>query len=642
MAQVDLLVALDSQQRQAVCAPIPSVRIVKATPGSGKTRTLTYRAAYMVKQGVEPSQILCVTFTNAAAEEMRGRLRRLVGEQAAGEMLIATLHAASSYILREMASRQFAIYDEQDQLLLLERMMTPDDVQAGRSREVLEAIARAKAKTPCGQDPAEELPESIRPLYARYQGALRAVRAMDFEDLIRELWIALQDPALLQVVHGRLRHVLVDEAQDLSRSQIDLVLALVSPEQPSLFAVGDPCQAIFSWRGACPESMDRLAHSVPGAVVMELSTNYRSTPQIVEASRRLFSPALRMVTPRSPGEPIRAYRFDADYQEAQFVVQDIRRRLQGGIQAGEVAVLFRARSLLPVLEAAFVERGVPYELTGGTTLLARPEIRGVLAYARAALHPQDRASMDRVLAFPPRGIGEVRRSLILQRLDRGASLEELAQDGRLRAVGEELVRTGRLLSAARGHLTWDPCRFCVWLCRRLGLVGPAGVARLGEEGARSLERLHTLACRFHRMHPGATMVDFLNYVYFLDLPDEEFDGTVVPKVTLSTIHSAKGREWSQVYLIGMEQGTLPSRMGETEQEREEERRVFYVGMTRAKDGLVMTACRRRGGHGPLLKLSEYLQELRRVGQVEVLSAVQTRRETESRYGRQRGAGCIAG
>ncbi len=618
MAQADFLNELNPQQRRAVEA-LGGPVLVLAGPGSGKTRVLTYRAAYLVRVcGVRPQNILAVTFTNKAAREMHERLVHLLGEEQVRRLMVGTFHAICARFLRVEASHlgldpQFVIYDDDDQLGLVRQAMHElglDERQYAPA-SILYEIGRAKDELLDAEAYAERVASYWQEIAARvyrvYQRKLRENHALDFDDLLMQTVRLFEEhPDVCQRYQRRFQHVLVDEYQDTNHAQYVLVRHL-SAGYRNLFVVGDEEQAIYAWRGATLRNILEFERDFPESQVFLLEQNYRSTRRILQAAgsviagsrKRPYKKELWTENPEGTLPVIRETYDERD--EAQQVADEITRLLEEGYRPGDIAVMYRTNAQSRAFEEAFLRYGLRYRLVGGTRFYQRREVRDILAYLRLLLNPYDSVSLLRIINVPPREIGP--RTVEAWRawaVAAGRPMYDLL--GELGETEDPLPeklpippRAARSLRAFRDLLS-DLIRqagrlplveLLDELLRRIEYRTYLLQDReLGQERWENVQELRTVAQEYAPLPPGEGLAAFLEQTALIadiDEYDERNDA-----VTLITLHQAKGLEFPVVFIAGMEEGLLPHArsMGDRE-ELEEERRLCYVGMTRAKERLYL-------------------------------------------------------
>ncbi|MHB0876420.1 MAG: ATP-dependent helicase [Anaerolineae bacterium] len=613
---------LNEQQRQAVTCPLGPT-LVLAGPGSGKTRVLTSRIAYMVEEcNVPPYAILAVTFTNKASREMRTRLERRLGSLA-DDVTMGTFHSVCVRILRREADtfglgRNFVIYDQDDQVALMKavlKRLNADDKKY-RPAAVLGAISRAKSDmhTAATYSPPTYWHEMVARAFEIYEAALRENNALDFDDLLLKTVEGLQEhPEVLQKYRNRYRHVLVDEFQDTNTPQYELIRLLAAPEG-SVFVVGDEDQSIYGWRGADYRNIERFRRTFPTHKEYLLERNYRSTQNILDAAKAVIARNVNRVfkdlsAEHGEGEALRVVEAYAPDEEAAFVVGEIERLVATReYRLSDIAIMYRMNAQSRALEEAFIRQGVPYRLVGGTRFYQRREIKEVLSYLRLVATTDDWVSFERVINVPPRGIGEASLSSFRElgvRLGTGPfdTLHYL-QDHRDDAA--KLPK--RALNSLLGfYETWqsvlslaDESTVAEVIDSISALFGYGQyLASAGPEGQERLENVQELrsVASEHFGEPGReSLSHFLDEVALVADVDEL--ETPSEAVVLMTLHTAKGLEFPVVFMVGMQEGVLPhSRSLESPDELEEERRLCYVGITRAMKQLYLTYAMSGGPYG---------------------------------------------
>ncbi len=627
----ELLAPLNQEQRRVVLHQ-GGPALVVAGAGSGKTRTVVYRIAHLIAgRGVHPAEILAVTFTNKAADELKARLKALVGPRA-GDLWTATFHSAALRVLRAYGERiglprGFPVYDEDDQLQVIKEVLAALGVEARptavrawidrvKSRSAGEGFERALAELPDWV--AGIGPGTFAEVLRAYQERMRALGAVDFSDLLlRAIELFEAHPEVLERVRTRARFVHVDEYQDTNPAQFRIVKLLYA-EGSELVAVGDPDQSIYGFRSADLENILRFPEDFPGAKLYKLETNYRSTEAILKvanaAIRKNAARIEKVLRPVRPGgDPAKLYAAFDHRDEAAFVAREAR-RLLGRYRPEEIAVLYRTNAQSRVLEEAFRRQGVAHRVVGGTAFFARREVKDLLAYARAAVAPEDEVALLRVLNTPPRGIG----AKTIERVKAYAAEKGVPLYRALREAGSYLDRRAagaiaaftnllagfRELAEALGPREFFEEVIAAVRYREYLLADPAGAERL--ENVEELLR----AAREWEEAGGGDLAAFLDEVA-LTARAEEPGNEAGGAVNLMTLHNAKGLEFKAVFLVGVEEGLLPHRQSVTEAELEEERRLFYVGVTRAMDLLYLTHAGERETYGKREKVepSRFLLEI---------------------------------
>ncbi len=656
---VDILEGLNPVQREAVMhhgGPL----LVIAGAGSGKTRVLTHRIAHLIgDHGLSPFEILAITFTNKAAGEMRERVGALVGP-VANKMWVSTFHSACVRILRRDATRlgypsSFTIYDQADAVRLTGYVIRDRGLDAKRfsARAVHAAISAAKNDNLGVAAFAERagaiFERRIAEVYREYQGRLLRAGAMDFDDLLMVTTNLLrQHPEVLEHYRRRFRHVLVDEYQDTNQVQNDLVLQLAGGHR-NVCVVGDSDQSIYKFRGADLRNILEFEDAFPDTTVIVLEQNYRSSQTILDAANAVIANNFgrkpkELWTDAGAGALIVRYHADDEGDEAQWVAHELSRRHGEGDRWGDAAVFYRTNAQSRVLEEHLVRAGIPYRVVGGTRFYDRREVKDALAYLRAVVNPIDEVSVKRVLNVPRRGVGDS----TVARLDAWAgargvpfaeALRQVAPAGITgRAVGG-IERFLALLDQLAEKVADGPASLLETVLDRTGYLAELQAEHSVEAEGR-LENLAELVGMARDYDDVGAFLEQVSLVADTDeLPDNADDSSVL----LMTLHAAKGLEFPSVFLIGMEDGVFPHlrALGEPA-ELEEERRLAYVGITRARERLYLAHAWRRSLYGatqynpPSRFLDEIPEQL--VQSAEGSRTQRTRSSPGSRGGTDGGSG----
>src|SRR5438067_7581787 len=615
--------------------------LVLAGAGSGKTRVITYRIAYLIgERGVHPANILAVTFTNKAANEMLGRVTRLVPNVGARPW-IGTFHSTSLRMLRRYADRlgftkSFAIYDTADQLTLVRRCMRELQMsdEAFPPRAILKRISNAKNEL---IGPAEYEKTNldffgarVSEVYRLYQKRLKEFDAMDFDDLIGNYVMLLQQHDDVRAeLHDRFPHLLIDEYQDTNHAQYMLIKLLAGPKG-NVMAVGDEDQSIYRFRGADINNILNFERDFPGARIVKLEQNYRSTGNILDAAtgvveNNVARKGKKLFTTGGSGDPVRIVTCSTDREEAQFVLERIN-ALRSKYKLTDFAVLFRMNAQSRPFEEELLRANIPYSVVGGVKFYERAEIKDVISYLRLAVRPHDTPSIERVINVPSRGIGDTTvRALDEAAKRHDASLwtvieQELAP---LPARAAKAVREFREIVADLQRAAVHPLpELFDYLLLRTGYRRMLQESRDIQDESRlqNLEELLSSTREFSEQNPGASLGDYLDSVTLMS----DVDRYQSEKgLTLMTLHAAKGVEFKVVVHAGMEEGILPhSQSRDEEDDIEEERRLCYVGMTRAREQLYCIHSLERRLHGqfreqspsPFLdEIPEEVKEVMRTG-----------------------------
>ncbi len=626
---MDFLEKLNPQQRKAVTAADGPVLVV-AGPGSGKTRVLTQRVAYLIaSEGVRPWQILAVTFTNKAAKEMDQRVKAMLNEQATEGLalsaveglMLGTFHSICARILRREAEHlplesNFVIFDSDDQERIVKSILKELNLndKLYRANSVHAAISRAKNELIGSDDyPINTYrDEVIKRVYVEYQKRLIASNAVDFDDLLVYTARLLEDvPSVRDKYAQRFRHVLVDEFQDTNLAQYTLIKHLASVHK-NVFCVGDPDQSVYLWRGADYRNVQRFEQDFPNAQVILLEQNYRSHQNILDAAMGVIDRAhnrrkKNLFSDRGAGEKIFFFEARDDYSEAAFVVDTIAELVASRkFEPGECAVMYRTNAMSRLIEEAFLQARLPYRLVGAQRFYGRREVKDVIAFMRLVHNPIDEASLGRIINVPPRGIGDKTLTtlhMVARQNDTsaGAVLLDLARGADSPYYKSFTGRAALPLADFGGMLAnWRaiaPTSTTAELFDRIVKDINYKEFITEDETEESADRwenvieLKRLALEFSTR----TLDEFLENIALVADQDTITDANAP---TLLTLHAAKGLEFGAVFIVGLDDGILPhSRSFDEPAQMEEERRLFYVGITRAKDKLYLLRALQRGGRG---------------------------------------------
>ena len=633
-AQLDLS-HLNTAQRKAVVHPGGALLIV-AGPGSGKTRVITQRIAWLVRErDIAPWRILAVTFTNKAAREMRDRLLDLLGEREAGELWLGTFHRICVRMLRAHGEHvgvppSFAIFDDDDQMRLVQRSIKELNLDPRNfgTRQVLSRISRQKSEGISLADAAASsgsyFEEVVVRVWELYRDGMREAQALDFDDLLNRTLDLFKVQEVAERYQQRFRHTLIDEFQDTSVTQYDLARAW-SAGTGNLTVVGDPDQSIYSWRAADVRNLRRFIAHHPDVTEVQLNQNYRSSQQILDVANAVIAPARdrirrTLTSERAQGARPRLHEAYSEADEAEYIARAVSDGMrEGRLRPGDAAVLYRTNAQSRAIEEMLMGRGIPYRLIGATRFYDRREIRDLVAYLRLARNPYDRLAFERVVNVPRRGVGAKTLDALTDwaaahaqsLLDAAAAAGGVADLGisppRVsKGAAKGLARFAQTVRRARATAAEAPLTdalrlilletdFREWLDRQS--------EEDAEERWENVQELITVADRYTPIAPGAALDAFLEDVALVsdvdDLPDGPPDA-----VTLITLHQAKGLEFPVVFIAGMEENLLPHQFSiDDPASLEEERRLCYVGITRAERELhLLHAFRRayqgRSGHNP--------------------------------------------
>jgi DNA helicase-2/ATP-dependent DNA helicase PcrA len=635
-----LLEGLNPRQREAVTT-LPGPVLVLAGPGSGKTRVLTHRIGYLIQNfGFQPSEIMAVTFTNKAAREMRSRVEGLLDtglttSTRLSGMSLGTFHAFAARMIRREAkdtpvNRDFVIFDESDQLGLVRQIfkelnIDPKQVSPNAIHAVISS-AKNELVDPANFVTGSYFQEVALRVYIRYQHELHRNNALDFDDL---LFVAVQllrqNEGLRQSYRRRYQHILVDEFQDTNTAQY-ILIHLLTEEDPDLFVVGDPDQSIYRWRGADYRNVRRFEEDFPQAKTILLEQNYRSTQNILDTAMGVIDrdrerQRKQLFTKRGAGSKIVAHEAYDELDEANYVVETIALlTLRGEAEPGDCSVMYRTNAQSRLLEEAFLKAGLPYRLVGAQRFYGRREVKDVIAYLRLIHNPDDQVALMRILNTPSRGIGAKTVSSLLQvseelgtspgkvLIELGSGSTKELQSSFSGRVAATLSDFGRMLNG------WRALRTEVDLGQLIGHVlrdsGYEDYIHDGtEEGTdrwANVMELQVVAQEFSELG----MTTFLEHVALISDQDTLTESQNAP--TLLTLHAAKGLEFPAVFIIGLDDGIIPhQRSFDDPEAMAEERRLFYVGITRAMDHLYLIRAfrRRMFGVSNVTEPSRYLSDL---------------------------------
>lgn len=637
--------ALNPQQRQAV-ETIHGTVLILAGAGTGKTRVITCRIAHMIARGIKPENILAVTFTNKAAREMKERVAQLLprprknqdGEKPAGPT-ISTFHSLGARILRQHIEtlgykRNFVIYNDSEQLGVIRKLLSRISVKGETTdpNAILSFLSRYKngAIKPgaFSDESAAVLANHIR---SRYETALHACNAVDFDDLLLlTLRLFEEHPKVLEACRARFRYVMVDEYQDTNAAQFKL-LKLLAGEHQNLCVVGDDDQSIYGWRGAEIANLLELEKHFRNVKVIKLEQNYRSTNTILNAANAVIRHnarrrAKQLWSKKGEGEKIVLHVFEDDAEEARTVVEQIEyARLTKRSGWGDFAILFRTNQQARPFEIALRQAGVRYHLVGGQSYFDRREVKDFLAYLKVFLNPHDDVSLLRIANVPARGLSDVTMErLLAASQERHCSVYSAMRhtDVQARFVAktrESLREFLNLIEQSRAHLQTE-AGFSLqrWAEHFLAEIGYVNDLRRSEKNVETAENrvrnLRELVADLEQQDPSAApserLQGFLEEL-MLDSEREEEEELQADAVTLITVHSCKGLEFRHVFVVGVEEGLFPHSRSKLENTLDEERRLFYVAMTRAQETLTLSHCLSRKKYGQALPChpSSFLKEL---------------------------------
>ena len=605
---------LNPAQKEAVLHTEGPLLIV-AGAGAGKTKTITHRIAHMVERGVQPRSILAVTFTNKAAGEMRERVHKLIPE-GRGVPLVATFHSLGVRLLREFHEeaglvRGFTIWDRDDSTRAIKRILEEMDTTSWTPRNILSTISRQKgdgmtAAAYAGKTHSYR-EQAVAQVWSRYEDILKKEQALDFDDLLARTLILLEgNERVRTLLQGRWKYVTIDEYQDTNAAQYEIARILAGSAR-NLCVVGDIDQNIYSWRGADIAHLLGFEKTFPGTKVVTLEQNYRSTRTILAAANSVISKNVKrleknLFTDNPTGEPVVLYGASNEIDEAWFIAQRAAALIEDGTPADEIAILYRENFQSRALEEAMLAFKVPYRVLG-TRFFERKEIKDTLSYLRAAMNPDGTNDMARIIGVPPRGIGKTTLDKVLA-----------GQEATLPAAAKLKMATFRttlekIAHAVRTLPTSDAVRYC---------IEASGIEVMhkedmdeGEERLSNIRELINLAVRYDDEAPPEGVERLIEEAALESDQDQLTEKRAA--ISLMTVHASKGLEFDAVFVTGLEQGLFPSiREGGTEtRDNEEERRLFYVAVTRARKFLFLSyaVSRMKYGSREFTLPSEFLEDI---------------------------------
>ena len=626
-----LLQQLTASQRKAVFHTEGPL-LVLAGPGSGKTRVITYRIAALIESGVQPYNICAITFTNKAAEEMRRRAMTL-GASAGAH--ISTFHSLCVRILRQYAEQagihtNFSIYDSSDQARCIKKAVKDCELDTTNfsPARMLDAISTLKNKLidaesfRAGADDFFSI--KLSEIYLRYQNILSELNGLDFDDLLMKAAFLLRDcPEVCRQLGDRFKFLLIDEYQDTNHAQYSIAKTLALNHN-NICATGDPDQSIYRWRGADIRNILAFESDWPDAAVVKLEENFRSTKNILAEADHLIAfnrnRKLKKLIPTKPeGESISVKGFEDENEEAHAVAQRINKLTGKGVSLNDIAIFYRVNAQSRALEEAFVRNKIPYQIVRGVEFYRRKEIRDLLAFLKVLVNPDDEIALLRIINTPARGIGKVTTSRISAYAARHriSFFEALKKSNHIdslpKAAKAKLAVFVNMLEQFAKDVSGEVAPLAERIFTETGLAESLRAG--GTDGLDAIENLNELissAAEYDKQAEQPSLLDYLQQISLFS--DTDAYDAASDRVALMTLHAAKGLEFEHVFIVGVEDGLLPherSNTGEDDEQLEEERRLFFVGITRAKAGLYISHARYRTVRGQFLRTipSEFLFEL---------------------------------
>lgn len=595
---MSFLDGLNERQKEAVLHGEGPLLII-AGAGAGKTKTVTHRIARLMSEGVAGRQILAITFTNKAATEMRERLHKLVPHNSGGMPLATTFHALGARLLREFHAeaglpRAFAIWDRDDSTRAIKRIMESLSLGEPTPRAILGSLSRRKGEGLTAAEFEQEVKSYrdriVAQVWHAYEKVLADEGALDFDDLLlRTLSLIRDNQAVREKLQARWQYLTVDEYQDTNRAQFEIVRLLAGARR-NICVVGDADQNIYSWRGAQMEHLMQFEDQFPGAKVVLLEQNYRSTRTILAAANAVIAKnrnrrEKNLFTDNDTGEPVQVYGARNEVDEAWYVAQNIAALLESGEKAGEIAVLYRENFQSRALEEALLSHDVPYRVLG-VRFFERAEVKDVLSYLRAAMNPKNKQDMTRIIAVPPRGIGKV-------------TLEKMLAGENIPGAAGAKVAAFRDMLAKIAHAanTLPASEAVRYAAEASGIEGwLAQDTERGQERLGNIRELVNLAVRFDSEQSPEGLEKLLEEAALQSEQDNLAEQDERQGVSLMTVHASKGLEFDAVFVTGLEQGLFPS-IRDDARDPEEERRLFYVAVTRARRRLYLSYAHERFKYG---------------------------------------------
>ncbi len=623
----ELLSKLNEQQKEAVLY-FESPLLILAGAGSGKTRVITYKIAYMVKElSFPPERILAITFTNKAAREMRERIETLLGKEV--PVAVSTFHSFCVKLLRAHAGRigyspNFVILDTEDKRRLIKEVLKELNLDPEQySPSAISSVISNVKNGMFSLESAEVYYEKLKPVYDLYNRKLKELNAFDFDDLLvygREL---LLQKDLKDYYSRFFQYVLIDEYQDTNRIQYEIAKSLTE-DRGNICVVGDEDQCIYTWRGANIDNILSFERDFKNAKVIKLEKNYRCSKTILEAANAVIEnnrlrKGKRLYTDNPNGHPIGLFRAETDLEEAIFVAKTVKKLINRGLKPSDIAVFYRTNALSRVFEDALRREGIPYQIVGGVKFYERKEVKDILAYLRLVVSDSDVISLFRILNTPKRGLGsaveEKLRKIVERERNWNRALLELKEQLRMekqRRAVEELRTTLLTLKEKLGEL--PPYDFVKFITVSTGYKEFIK-KEFPDDCEQRLENVEELGNTLQEFSERSSLKGeelYLEFISTLTLSSDQDELEESDRVTLMTVHASKGLEFPVVFVTGLEEGTFPHvKSSETSSEIEEERRLFYVAITRAKKQLFLSYSKRRrlfGSYRPM-KPSRFVSEI---------------------------------
>jgi DNA helicase II / ATP-dependent DNA helicase PcrA len=625
--------------------------LVIAGPGSGKTRVITCRIAALVESGVQPHNICAITFTNKAADEMQ---QRAVALGASAGAHISTFHSLCVRILRRYAASasvnpNFSIYDDADQTKCIKQAIADCNLDTANftPARTLDVISTLKNKLidadAFNQQADDFISKTLAKIYSRYQQILTDLNALDFDDLLLKTAFLLQgNDEVRSELSNRFKFLLIDEYQDTNHAQYRIAKALASAHN-NICATGDPDQSIYRWRGSDIRNILDFERDWPDAVIVRLEENFRSTPGILEVADRLIAnnqsrKEKRLLPTRPPAGNVAVEAFEDETEESLGVAENIKRLVADGISLSDIAVFYRVNAQSRALEEAFITSKIPYQIVRGVEFYNRKEIRDVLAYLKVLVNSADRLALLRIINTPARGIGKTTIDKVLDYASRHniGLYEALKKVGVITALADstktKISQFVKMMDGFQKDISGPVAPLTERVFTESGLEKSlAAEGAEGKDAIANIESLISAAARYDQETENPSLVDYLQQIALFS--DADAYDTAAERVAMMTLHSAKGLEFDTVFIVGVEEGLLPhERSADDGDETEEERRLFFVGITRAKTNLHVTFARYRQIRGQTLRTipSQFLFELG-IDFIETKDVIPAKAEIQSPY-----------
>lgn len=638
MENIDLINTLNEEQRAPVLQTEGAV-LVTAGAGSGKTRVLTHRIAYLIQNGVHPYNILAITFTNKAANEMKERVERITYD--CQDMWVCTFHSMCVRILRQFADRlgytkNFSIYGEQEKESLVKQILVNYNIDEEHKKSMMYHISNAKNLNLAPIQYHEEFAylheiDDICKVYADYQEELKKNNAFDFDDLLIKTYeLLLNNTEAREKYQERFHYIHIDEFQDTNRVQYDIA-RILSGKYGNIMVVGDEDQCIYGWRGANIQNIFDFKEDYKDAKVFKLQQNYRCTKNIIDVANRVIKNNTQrldkvLYTENPVGEPIELFVGHNDVQEAGFVSRRISDLVKQGYQYKDIAVLMRYNAMTRSIEEGLLHANIPYKVLGGMKFYERAEIKNVLAYLKVIVNNQDNESLLRIINFPKRGIG----SASINQLRALADSQNMSIFNYLKNYGDTLPSALKnkvlpfrdLMIDLTDKQNMMPLLDFVKKVILKSKIKDAYLEKDTTEDENRIANIDSLLASVNTYashYPEDSLSEYLQAITLLSDADEKDD--TLNSVTLSTVHAVKGLEFRAVFVVGLEDENFPILRNDSEDDIEEERRLFYVAVTRAKERLFLSRCNERFKYGNLSRFmpSRFLDELHGMANIKMVS-----------------------